>query len=148
MVERVKLGAIKPAPSQQTHHGALEFAHIRANVGGNEKRDIRGQQDVLALGLFLQNSYLGLQVGRLNIGDQSPFEATAQAVLDLWQLLRRTIRSDDNLPHALVERIERMKELFLGALLLGKELDVVNEQQIDKSETCRESWSFCHSAAS
>ena len=37
----------------------------------------------------------------------------------------------DDLLAVLVDRVERMEELFLGAFLVGDELDVVDEEQVD-----------------
>ena len=73
---------------------------------------------MLALRFFLQNRDLRFQIGRLNVGDQSPLEAIAQAIFNLRQLFRRPVAGDDNLLHAFVQRVEGMEELFLGALLL------------------------------
>ena len=77
-----------------------------------------GQHDVLALRLLLQDGDLGFEIGRLNVGDQSPLEAAAQAVFDLGQLLGRAVGGDDDLLHALVQRVEGVEELLLRALLL------------------------------
>ena len=45
--------------------------------------------------------------------------------------LGRPVGRQDDLLAVLVDRVERVEELFLGPLLVGDELDVVDEQQVD-----------------
>jgi hypothetical protein len=52
--------------------------------------------------------------------------------------LGRTIGGDHDLLHALMQCIEGVKELFLGAFLLGDELNVVDEQDVDGAKTVAE----------
>ena len=54
------------------------------------------------------------------------------------QLFGRTVAGDDDLLHALVQRVEGVEELFLRALLAGEELDVVDEQHVDVAELVAE----------
>src|SRR5579863_5611417 len=49
-------------------------------------------------------------------------------------LLGRTVAGDHDLLHRLVQRIEGMEELFLRALFLRQELDVVDQQHIHVAE--------------
>ena len=46
-------------------------------------------------------------------------------------LLRRPVRREDDLLPVLVDRVERVEELLLGALLVGDELDVVDQEEVD-----------------
>ena len=41
--------------------------------------------EVLGLGLLAEDGEAGLELGRLDVGDQAPLEAAAQAVLDAWR---------------------------------------------------------------
>ena len=52
---------------------------------------------MLGLGLSLQDGHLGLEVGWLDVGDQSPLESRAQPVFDIAKLLRRPVARDDDL---------------------------------------------------
>ena len=122
----------------QADQRAFQLAHVGADVGGDEQRHIGRQRDLLLLGLLLQNRDLGLEIGRLNVGDQTPLEAAAQAVFDLGQFLGRAVAGDDDLLHRLVQRVEGMEELLLGALLLREELDVVDEQHVDVAKLVAE----------
>ena len=111
------LDAIQAAPGDEAHERAFELADVGADVRGDEESDVDGQADVLALGLLLQDGDLGFEVGRLDVGDQSPLEAGAQTVFEVGQLCGRPVAGDDDLLHALVQRVEGVEELLLGALL-------------------------------
>ena len=65
------------------------------------------------------------------VGDEAPFEPAAQPLLEGQDGLRRPIRAQDDLLAVLMDRIERMEELFLRPLLVRDELDVVDQQQVD-----------------
>ena len=65
---------------------------------------------------------------------------------NVGQLLGRSVAGNHDLLHALVQRVEGVEELLLGALLAGQELDVVDQQHVDVAEACRGSWSSCRSA--
>jgi hypothetical protein len=83
---------------------------------------------------LLQDGDFGLEIGGLNVGDQSPLEAAAQAVFDLGELFGRAIAGDDDLLHRVVQGVEGVEELLLRALFAGKELDVVDEKNVDAAE--------------
>ena len=89
--------------------------------------------DILRLGLPGEDDDLGLQVGGLNIGDQTPLEPGSQALLERRDVPGRAVAGHDDLLLGFVQSIERVKELLLGALFAGQELDVVDEEQIDVS---------------
>src|SRR5438046_2076636 len=72
----------------------------------------------------------GLEVGRLDVSDEAPFEAGAQAVLEGRNLLGRPVGGDDDLLVDLVQRIEGVEELLLGPVLAGQELHVVDQQHV------------------
>jgi len=91
-----------------------------------------GKRHFSLLGFLLQDGDFRLEVGRRNGGDQSPLEAAAQAVFDLGELLGRAVAGDHDLLHGVVQRVESLEELFLGALLAGEELDVIGEQNVNK----------------
>ncbi len=118
--------------------GAFELADVGADVGGDEEGDVGGENGVFELCLLLKDGDLGLEVRRLDVGDEAPLEAGAEAVFEVRQLLRRPVRRDDDLLHRLVERIEGVEELFLGALFAGEELDVVDQEDVDVAELVAE----------
>src|SRR5213594_3783725 len=90
------------------------------------KRDIVRQINVLKFRFSPQDSYLCFDIWGLDIGDQSPFETRVETLFDFRDLTRRTIRREHDLLLRVIERIERVKELFLRPLLAGDELDVID----------------------
>ena len=90
-----------------------------------------GRLELLGLGLAAEDRHLGLQVGRLDVGDQPPLEATAQPLLEGGDVPRRGVGREDDLLLAGVESVEGVEELLLRPLLVGEELDVVDEQDVD-----------------
>ena len=82
-------------------------------------------------GLLAQDRDPGLQLGRLDVGGQSPLEPGPHPVLEGLQPLRRPVRGDDDLLVGVVERVEGVEELLLGAFLALQELDVVDQQHVD-----------------
>ena len=119
-VRQRDLSADQGGMSNQTDQRSFQFANVRADVRGDVESDVGGQCDLLLLGFLLKNRDFGFEIGRLDVGDQSPLEAAAQAVFDLGELLGRAVAGDDDLLHRLVQRVEGVEELFLGALLAGR----------------------------
>ena len=63
-------------------------------------------------------------------------EARAQPIFERRHRLRRPVAGQDDLAAAFVDRVEGVEELFLGALLAGDELDVVDQQHAGACGTC------------
>ena len=87
--------------------------------------------DAALLGLGAQDGDARLEVGRRQVGDEAPLEAAAQPLLERGDQLGRPVGREHDLLAVLVDRIEGVEELFLRPLLVGDELDVVDEQQVD-----------------
>ena len=132
------LHAVQLAPGDEPHQRAFELAHVGADVRGDKERHIGGQVHLLAFGFLEQDGDLGFEIGRLNVGDKAPLEARAQTLFDFGELLGRAVGGDYDLLHVLVERVEGVEELFLRALLLRDELNVVDEQHIHGAEAIAE----------
>ena len=65
---------------------ALELADVVADVGGDEREDLVGDAaEVLGLGLLAEDGEAGLELGRLDVGDEAPLEPGAEAVLEAWR---------------------------------------------------------------
>ena len=73
-----------------------------------------------------------LEIGRLDVGDEAPLETRPQPFLERRNLVRRAVAAEDDLFLRVVERVEGVEELGLRAFLAGEELDVVNEQHVDR----------------
>ena len=112
--------------------GAFQFPHVSADVLGDEIGHIVGQADARLLGLALQDGHPHLQFRRLDGHDQARVQTRDQPVVDALELLRVGVAGNDDLP--LVDRhcLEHMEELFLGALLVRQELDVVDQQHVQR----------------
>ena len=110
---------------------AFELADVRRNDLGDERRYLVGHGNFFAFGLFAQNRFARFQVGSLNVGEQSPFEPGAQPRLEGLDFFGRPVGRNDQLAARLVQRVERVKELFLRRLFAGEELDVVDQQDVD-----------------
>ena len=80
---------------------------------------------------FAMNASTSSKIGRLNVGEQSPFKARAQARLERLNFFRRTIARNNQLLLRLVQRVEGVKELFLGLFLAFEKLDIVDQQYVD-----------------
>jgi len=67
-----------------------------------------------------------LEVGRLDVGDEPPFEPRAQARLERRKLARLPIRRDDDLLAGLVQAVEGVEKLLLELVLAFDELNIVD----------------------
>ena len=112
---------------------ALELADVALDPGGDELEDLRRRVRALLGGLLAQDRDAGLQVGGLDVADQAPLEAGAQPVLERVQLPRRLVGADDDLLVGVVQGVEGVEELLLRALGALQELDVVDEQHVDRA---------------
>ena len=99
-------------------------------MGGDELDDLVGDVCPLPLCLLAQDGEPGLELRRLDVGDQPGQEPAPEAVLEGGDRLRRSVRGDDDLLRGAVQRVERVEELLLEALLVLHELDVVDEEDV------------------
>ena len=102
------------------------------DVAGDEREDLVGNAvQVLGLGFLAENGQAGLELRDLDVRDQAPLEATAQAVLEGGDGFRGTVGRDDDLAVLVVELVERMEELLLELLGPLEELDVVDQEDVE-----------------
>ena len=111
---------------------AFELAHVAANVLGDEERDLLVEAHPGLLGLREQDRDAHLELGRFQGHGEAPAEAGDQPFLDARDLLRVGVAGDDHLLVAFDERVEQVEELFLRAALAAEELDVVDEEQVER----------------
>ena len=87
----------RQAPSGQRGVGdesnqrSFEFANIGLDAASDVERHVVWQRYCLRFGPSLENSHFCLEIRRLNICDQSPFETRAQPLLERGNLVRRAI---------------------------------------------------------
>src|SRR5690606_34503523 len=116
---------------EELDNGALELAHVRAAVARNERQYLVVERDLVVFRLLAQDRDTRLEIRWLDVRDESPLEARDQALLEPRDLLRRTVARHHDLALRIMQRVERVEELLLRALLLTEEVHVVDQQQVD-----------------
>src|SRR5712691_1152850 len=122
----------------QARQRAFQFAYVGFDCPRNIFRNVVRQAEAFVLRFFLQNGDLSLEIRRLDVRDQSPLKPRAKPLLDGIDVLRQAVRGDNDLLLLLVERVEGVKKFFLRPLFSGDELDIVDQQNVDRVETVAE----------
>src|SRR5690606_30834147 len=81
--------------------------------------------------LLAQDRDTRLEVGRLDVGDETPLEAVAEPVLERLEELGRTVGGQHDLLVGVVQCVEGVEELLLRLRLALEELDVIDQQYVD-----------------
>ena len=110
---------------------AFEFAHVRADVLGDEKRDLLVKREPRRCGLGEENRDPHFQFWWFERDGEAPAEAGNEAFFDAGDFLRVGIAGDDDLFVRFDQRIEEIEKLFLRAVLAAEELDVVDQQEVE-----------------
>ena len=97
-----------------------------------KKATSSGRPRPSASAFLMQDRDAHLQLGRLDRDGQTPAEARDQPVFHSADFLRVGVAGDDHLLVRFDQRIEGVEELLLGAVLAAEELDVVDQQQIQR----------------
>ena len=100
------------------------------SVGGDELEHVVGGVVVVGLGLGPQNGQTGLEVGRVDVGDQAGQEAAPQPVFQRLDGLGRPVRGEHDLLAVAMQVVVGVEELLLETLFVLHELDVVDQQDI------------------
>ena len=130
---QVDLAAVEARKRQDALQRPLQFAHVRAYVFGHEKRDLLVDSHAGRRRFGKQDRDAHLEFGRLERDRQSPAEARDQPFFEAFDCLRILVAGDHDLLVRFDQRIEEVKELFLRAILAAEELDVVDQQQVQRS---------------
>ena len=93
-----------------------------------------GQGEAAHPALLLHDCHARVVARFFDRRDQAPLEAADQALLQLRDLLRRTVGRQDDLPLLLVERVEGVEEFLLRPLAVLQEVDVVDHQHLGVAE--------------
>src|SRR4051812_27922638 len=102
---------------EQSVQAAFKLANVALHLLGDERQHFAGYRaDDRTLQLGTQNGDAGLVLGRLDIGGQPPLEARAQPILENRDGFWRPIAGEHDLTTSLVDGVERVEKLFLGAL--------------------------------
>jgi len=124
------LGVAKGDEGGDAHERTLEAADVGADALGKELEDTGLELDGEGLGFFAENRETRLDVGRLKLGGQTPFEAGDEALLEIGDFRRRAVAGEDDLLVPIEECVEGVEEFLLGTFLAGEELDIVDEEEI------------------
>src|SRR5207244_6436275 len=111
---------------------ARERANVGLYSGRHQVGDVVGQKGALEGRLLLEDGHPGLEVRRLDVRDEAPLEARPQALLDFGNILRDGVAGEDDLFSRLVEVVEGVEEFLLRLLLSGDELNIIDQQEIDR----------------
>jgi len=110
---------------------SFEFADVRIDVFCDKESDSFVQYISAQIGFLEKNGNPHLQLGRFDGNSQSPTETRYKAAVQTGDLFGKSIAGHDHLLVGIDQCVECVKEFFLGLLLSGKELDVVNQQDVE-----------------
>ena len=111
--------------------GALELADVGGDARGDVLQDVEGQVEALGGALAGEDRDAGLQVRGLDVSQQAPLEAGAQALVEPTEGLGGLVGGEDHLLARGVQGVEGVEELLEGRLLALEELDVVDQEDVD-----------------
>ena len=111
---------------------AFQLAHVGLDMLGDEECNILRHAHALGLRLLEQDRDAHFQFRRLDRNRQAPAEARDQPVFHSGDLLRIGVAGDDHLLVRIDQRIEGVEEFLLRAVLSAEELNIVDQQQIQR----------------
>lgn len=125
------VGAHQAGVGNDPVEGALEVAHIMAVALGQEVDNRIGHRELVVAGFRLEDGEAGFLVGGLDVGDEAPFQAGAEAVFEGGDLTGEAVSADDDLAGGSMEFVEGVEELLLGSLLASEELNIIDEEEVE-----------------
>lgn len=131
-VERDLL-ALKELHGAQLFDAALNAADVAAQPLRQIFDNIFGERKLVFLRLLADDCHAQLGVRRLNVGGNSPFQARADAFLEVLHLADLPVAGDDDLLLCLVKHVEGVKKLVLCGVLARDELNIVYEQNVRRA---------------
>ena len=118
---------------------AFQLADIGGNFLSQKFRNLLRQLNPELTGFVFQNADTQVKIRRMNVGNQAAAEAGTQARFDSFQISRRFIRGDNNLTSFFNQRVKGIEELFLCCIFAAHKLNVVNHQNVNRTELFFES---------
>src|SRR5437762_3209136 len=109
---------------ERLHPGesTLELPDVALHLVRDEVEHFLRDQASFVAELGMKDGEASLEIRGLDVRDESPLESRPKTVLERRDLLGRAVRRDDDLLVDLVQRVERVKELFFRPVLAGEEL--------------------------
>ncbi|MNQ78314.1 hypothetical protein D3C85_932220 [compost metagenome] len=112
---------------------AFQLTDVGANALGNEERGIVRQLDFGLIGLLHQDRHAGFQLRRLDRYGQAPAKAGFEAFFKAFDFFRVAVTGENDLLATFKQGVEGVEKLFLGTLLAGEELNVIDQQRIHRT---------------
>ena len=117
---------------QERCKDALQVTNRLAYVHRNEIHDLVREHDAVTTHLTEQDILTQQIVRTSNLCRQTPFETGQQTLLDVLELHRRTITSQDQLLTALLQVVEDMEERVLRTFQSCEILDIIDDEHIHR----------------
>jgi len=115
----------RSAPSSSRTLERMRLATKNATSSGNST--------LAALALLIRIATHVSSSGGSIAHREAPAEAGLQALFEALHFLRITVTGEDHLLLPFEQRVERVEELFLRTFLAGEELDVVDQQRVERA---------------
>ena len=117
---------------QERCKNAFQVSNRLAYVHRNEIHDLVREHDAVTTHLTEQNILTQQIVRTSDLCRQTPFETGQQTLLDVLELHRRTITSQDQLLTALLQVVEDMEERILRTFQSCEILDIIDDEHIHR----------------
>ena len=98
---------------RHAHERAFQPAHVGANAVGQEFENLIAQLDLQGLRFLAQNRQARLDVRRLQLRRQSPFEARNEPMFEVRDFRSGPIAREHDLFMSVEERVEGVEKFFL-----------------------------------
>lgn len=128
---QINIAGLKGRSGKQADEAAFEFADIGCYVRSNEIDHLLREVEAVFLALLVEDGDARLEIGGLDVSSQARLEPRDQTVIKTLELLWGNVRRQDNLFAQLIQRVEGMEKVVLCLLFPGKELDIINNQEVD-----------------
>ena len=113
---------------------AFQLAHVGGDLMGEKFQNLGRYLNAHIFRLRLQYAVAQLIGRRMDIRHQSPPKPRFHTLFHALQIVWRFVGRNDHLAVLIHQGIEGMEEFFLCAVLAGDELDIVDHQDIDRTE--------------
>src|ERR1044071_4095415 len=125
-----QLFAAERGKGGDAHERAFLPADVCANAGGQEIAGLVAQVNTAGMRFLPQDRHACLNIGRWELGRESPLETGNESMLEIRNLGGRAVARENNLFMAIEEGVEGVEKLFLRALLASEKLDVIDQKQV------------------
>ena len=129
---------VKTRIGQDFAQCTFKFPHVRTHVLGHKEGHLFWHDTAFTDGLVDQNGHPHFKLGRFNGHREARIKSGNQALMDVGQAFGIGVAGHHNVRLFGQQGLKGVEKLFLGAIFVGKELHVVNEEQIERVVTVLE----------